>query len=306
MDLEQLRQDVADGTIQLDRLIDVIGSLQKLIQSQQKLIEQLQGDIERLKELNQKNPTQRLDESYSEKAEEQRQAEASGKRKKHKPPKRSGRFKTAAKILRVDRTEHVYPDGFNRDDCRWCHTRAARRLEHGRADLVAYEIYLRGRKHGRAPGLVGLGEFGTEILIAPAHPVYTLGLSLDKACQVLGFFQGRSISKSQAHALLNQLAQAWESEFDTLRMLLANSAVVHCDETGWSINSAWAFLTDRLTVMFYGVHKDGATLEQILDKATFSGVLISDDAAIYQGFNKSQKCWADQPSVGARFAKPSS
>jgi hypothetical protein len=29
-----------------------------------------------------------------------------------------------------------------------------------------------------------------------------------------------------------------------------------------------------------------------LDKATFDGVLVSDDAAIYQGFSKSQKCWA--------------
>jgi hypothetical protein len=43
--------------------------------------------------------------------------------------------------------------------------------------------------------------------------------------------------------------------------------------------------------MFYGVHKDGETLEQILDKATFEGVLISDNAAIYQGFGKAQKCW---------------
>jgi len=44
--------------------------------------------------------------------------------------------------------------------------------------------------------------------------------------------------------------------------------------------------------MFYGVHKDGETLQQILDKATFQGVLVSDDATIYQGFSASQKCWA--------------
>jgi hypothetical protein len=44
--------------------------------------------------------------------------------------------------------------------------------------------------------------------------------------------------------------------------------------------------------MFYGVHKDGQTLQEILDKATFDGVLVSDDAAIYQNFSKSQKCWA--------------
>jgi hypothetical protein len=75
-------------------------------------------------------------------------------------------------------------------------------------------------------------------------------------------------------------------------MLLANSAVVYSDETSWSINSVWAFLTDKITVMFYGVHKDGDTLQQILDKEVFDGVLVSDDASIYRGFSKSQKCWA--------------
>jgi len=86
-----------------------------------------------------------------------------------------------------------------------------------------------------------------EILIALAYQVYTLGLSLDKACQVLGFFQNLSLKKSQANALLNQLARVWEHEFDTLCMLLANSAVVYCDETVWSINSVWAFLLATTT-----------------------------------------------------------
>jgi hypothetical protein len=67
---------------------------------------------------------------------------------------------------------------------------------------------------------------------------------------------------------------------------------VYSDETGWSINSVWAFLTDKITLMFYGVHKDGNTLQQILDKEVFEGIIVSDDAAIYQGFSKSQKCWA--------------
>jgi len=285
MDVEQLRQDVADGTIELDRLVD-------LIASQQKVIQQLQEQIEKLKEQIKKNPTERLDEQYSEQAEEKRQAEARGKPKKRKTPERSGRFSTAEKIARAARTEKVYPDDCDPQDCKLSHTRVAWRLEDGRAVLVAYEIYRHGNKYGQPPGVPGRGEFGMEILIALAYQVYTLGLSLDKACQVLGFFQGLSITKSQANALLNQLARAWEAEFDTLCTLLANSAIVYCDETGWSINSVWAFLTETLTVMFYGVHKDGQTLQQILDKATFEGVLISDDAAIYQGFSKSQKCWA--------------
>ena len=61
MDVEQLRQDVAEGTVQLDRLVELIASQQKLIQQLQQEIEKLQEQI--------KNPTERLDEPYSEKAE---------------------------------------------------------------------------------------------------------------------------------------------------------------------------------------------------------------------------------------------
>jgi hypothetical protein len=285
MDVDQLRQDVAAGTVELDRLVD-------LIASQQKLIEHQQEEIEKLKEQIKKNPTERLDEAYSEKAEEQRQAEATGKPKIRNVPKRKGRLPTAEKIARAARTEKVYPDDCDPQDSKLSHTRVAWRLEDGRAVLIAYEIHRRGNSYGQPPGVPGRGEFGMEILIALAYQVYTLGLSLDKACQVLGFFQGLTLTKSQANALLTQLARTWEKEFDTLCTLLANSAVVYCDETGWSINSVWAFLTDTLTVMFYGVHKDGQTLQEILDKATFGGVLVSDDAAIYQGFSNSQKCWA--------------
>jgi len=285
MDVDQLRQDVAEGAVERDRLVDVIASQQKIIQRQQEQIEELKEQIK-------KNPTERLDEAYSEKAEEKRQADASGKRKKRKIPKRRGRLSTSEKIARAARTQKVYPDGCDPQDCKLSHTRVAWRLEDGKAVLVAYEIYRCGNSYGQPPGVPGRGEFGMEILIALAYQVYTLGLSLDKACKVLGFFQGLSLTKSQANALLNQLARAWEKEFDTLCTLLANSAVVYCDETGWSINSVWAFLTDTLTVMFYGVHKDGQTLQEILDKGTFDGVLVSDDAAIYQNFSKSQKCWA--------------
>ncbi len=54
----------------------------------------------------------------------------------------------------------------------------------------------------------------------------------------------------------------------------------------------WAFLNEQLSVLFYGVHKDAVTLQEILDKSTFAGTLVSDNAAIYRGFTNSQKCWA--------------
>ena len=74
--------------------------------------------------------------------------------------------------------------------------------------------------------------------------------------------------------------------------LLAHALVVHADETSWSINSVWAFLSEKARIVLFGVHKDAATLEQILDPATFVGTVISDDAAVYANFSQSQKCWA--------------
>jgi hypothetical protein len=167
------------------------------------------------------------------------------------------------------------------------------RLESGQAVLVAYEIYRGPRnRYGKIPGVLGRSEFGVEIVLAIAYQVYVVGLSFDKVCLLMNFFQNLKLRKSQANALLNQLARQWEEEFDLLCLLLANSLVVHTDETGWSIRSVWAFLSEKVRVLFFGVHKDGETLRQILDPATFAGMVISDDAAVYANFTQSQKCWA--------------
>lgn len=285
MDIEQLKTDVGAGKLSLDKLLAVIVAQQKRIAELEELIRA-------------KNPTARVDEPYSVKAEElrKRKAELAKRNAKPKGSKgskklRRGRVTTADKVALATRTELVYPVA-PAEDCQLSHTRVAWRLESGRAVLIAYEIYRCGNLYGKPVGILGRSEFGIEIFIALAYQVYCLGLSIDKACKVLAFFEQLKIRKSQADALLNQLSRAWESEFDCLCTLLANSAVVHCDETSWSINSVWAFLNEKLTVLFYGVHKDGDTLAQILNKETFAGVLVSDDAAVYQDFDQSQKCWA--------------
>lgn len=122
--------------------------------------------------------------------------------------------------------------------------------------------------------------------------MYIVGLSFDKVCLLMNFFQNLDLKKSQADALLNRLSQQWESEFDILCTLLANSEVIHTDETSWSIHSVWAFLSEKVRVLFFGVHKDADTLEEILDSETFEGIVVSDDAAVYANFTNAQKCWA--------------
>jgi transposase len=285
-DVKQLKEDVREGRIDADRLVELVVTLQRELQEARRRIEALEKKLGG-------SATVKVGEPFSLRAEEQRQ-QARGKRaRKRNRPLRCGRISTADKIAQAKRTEKAFPVGVAERDCKLSHTRPVWRLEHGQAVLVAYDIY-RGPKSqfGKIPGVLGRSEFGIEIIVAIAYQVYIVGLSFDKVCLLLNFFQNLRLRKSQADALLKQLSRHWESEFDGLCTLLANSAVVHTDETSWSLNSVWAFLSEKVRVLFFGVHKDADTLQQILDPATFAGIVVSDDAAVYANFTQSQKCWA--------------
>jgi hypothetical protein len=298
MDVEQFKDDVRSGRIDGDRLVELVVMLLGQWQQARDEAQQASGELRRAqqrieeleKELGRRSP--KLDEPFSVRAEEQRQETRGKKKRRKRTPKRRGRNRTAEKVALAERSEKIFPQGVSEQECRYSHTRSVWRLENGRAVLVAYEIHRAGNRFGKIPGVPDRGEFGIEISVAIAYQVYVIGLSFDKVCLLMNFFQGLTLTKSQADALLKRLARQWESEFDILCTLLAHSAVVHADETGWSINSVWAFLSEKVRVLFFGVHKDAATLQQILDPATFEGIVVSDDAAVYANFTHAQKCWA--------------
>jgi hypothetical protein len=137
--------------------------------------------------------------------------------------------------------------------------------------------------------------------------VYVIGISLDKACAVLGFFCQLPLRKSQADALLRQLARHWEGEFETLCDLIAQAAVVYLDETGWKIGregcSLWTFASQLQRVFLFGCRKDADTLDAMLPADVFTGVGVSDDAAVYRRrFVRGQKCWAHLLRKAIRLA----
>lgn len=291
MDAEQLNRDVDSGKLSPRQLIEIILRQQQIIDELREELKQARSEIAKLKEeAAQKNPTQRLDEEYSLEAEEKRSRR---KRRRKQKSKRRGRRTTAEKLAQAERSEIVLPEGFSQADCTLHRSRPVWRIENGRAVLVAYHIY-RGPagELPLLPGVLSRCEYGLEILVAVAFLVFIVRLSMDKVCAQLAFFWELNLSKSQADALLNRLAREWEPEFDALCELLAHSAVVHADETSWSINSVWAFLSEKVRLLLFGVHKDGATLAALLPKDLFAGVLVSDDAAVYRNFTRAQKCWA--------------
>ena len=275
-----------EGRIVPLRLIELLLASQRQLHEAHQRIAELEKQLAG-------SPHPNLDQPFSRRSEEKRQD--ARHTKKRKPPRqgRRGRFTTADKVARAERAEDVVPEGASKSACQLSHIRPVWRLENGRAVLVAYHIY-RGsnNRYGKIPGVLGRSAFGLEIVVAIAYLVYVVGLSFDTVCLVFNFFPHLKLGKPQADALLHQLSRHWHSEFEILCALLANSLVVHADETSWSLNSVWAFLSEKARVLFFGVHKDANTLKPILDPATFAGTVISDDAAVYRHFTRAQKCWA--------------
>jgi len=284
--IEQLKEDLREGRIDPLRLLELYVVSQQYLHAARQRIAELEKQVAG-------STTLKVDEPFSVRSEEKRQDARGNKKSKAKPQGRRGRFSTADKVTLAERSEDVFPDGVAKSVCQLSHTRPVWRLENGRAVLIAYRIH-RGpnNRYGKIPGVLGRSEFGLEIVVAIAYLVYVVGLSFDKVCLVFNFLQNLKLKKSQADALLHQLSRHWRNEFEILCKLLANSLVVHADETSWSLNSVWAFLSEKARLVFFGVHKDAATLKQILDPATFTGTVISDDAAVYKNFTTSQKCWA--------------
>ena len=295
LDLRQIRSDARSGRLSVEQLLD-------LIERQQHTIQRLRAEASRLTQrLTQYEPQAaaataasqaKPDASYSVDAENKRRQ---GRRRRKRSP---GRQPTEVKFAAAQRCEDIYPDGIRHSDCQLVRERAVWRIEDGKALRVGYRIFAGpDGKEPRIPGVTPRCEYGIEILVVLAFLVYLIGISLDKACSVLTFFCELPLSKSQADALLRQLAQHWDGEYDLLCALLAQAAIVYMDETGWKVGnescSLWAFASELHRVFLFGCHKDDATLDTILPPEIFVGIGVSDDAAVYQGrFVQAQKCWA--------------
>ena len=292
MDTSKIRQDWEQGKpVDVGLLLDTIDRLTQALAEASKKLD------EAVRKIDQLTKSKKLEEPYSVNSHERREEATQGKRKSKKNRNRKnplGRKRNQAKLALATRTEPVFPLGLPKEQCVLSHTRPVWRLENNKAIVVAYEVWMHKptKTYGKIPGVIGRSGYGMEFVLAVAFQVYTLGLSMDKVVLLTQFFQNLKLGKSQIDAMLGQLSRHLEGEFDNLCSLVANSMIVHADETSWSIHSVWAFVTEQARILLHGVHKDAATLEKILDPATFAGLVTSDDAAVYSKFDKTQKCWA--------------
>ena len=101
MDAEQLKQDVREGRISVDRLVDLIVMLQRQLQEARRRIEELEKKLGG-------SGTAKVSEPFSMRAEEQRQKARGKKPPKRKRRLRRGRIRTADKLMLAERTEQVF------------------------------------------------------------------------------------------------------------------------------------------------------------------------------------------------------
>jgi transposase len=309
IDVRQIRTDALAGKLSIKQLLDIIDkqqlAFQRLETKTKRLIERLaQYEPEIRDEIGDRSaaaePKPAV--SYSLNAETRRRRP---RRRKKKSP---GRRPTKQKFADAEHYQDIYPDGVRRADCKLVRQRAVWRLENGRAVHVGYRIFAGpDGTEPRIPGVTPRCEYGIEILVVLAFLVYIIGMSLDKACAVLGFFCQLPLAKSQADALLRQLARHWKRDFDFLCNLIAHAAVVYLDDTGWKIGSQscslWAIASKLERLFYFGCRKDDDTLDRLLPPDVFDGIGVSDDAHVFRGrFRRSQKCWAHLLRKAIRLA----
>lgn len=292
MDVSSLKKGVASGTITIEQVLELLLQQIEVNRRLTVRVEMLEARLARYEPPPPPDTGSATPTDYSVATEERR-------RRRKQVSREGGRKPMAEKLAQVTRIDDVYPDQAEPSQCVAVRTRVAWRIENGLAVRVGYRVHKRKFRNDapRVPGLLPHGEFGLEIIVLLAFLVYVVRVSLDQACVLLRFFCQLPIEKSQADALLNQLARHWQPEFDALCELIALAVVVYLDETSWKLGregcSLWLFQSALHTVLKFGCRKDAKTLEQMLPREVFRGTAVSDDATVYQHrFASAQKCWA--------------
>ena len=211
----------------------------------------------------------------------------------------TGRRPSSDKQAFVSDTEKVYPEGVAAADCILVRTQCAWRLVEGQAVYICYEIFDRP-DCSQAPLPAGLrnsrSEFGLELILIVAFLHYWIGVSLTHAVQIIEFFTGLELSKSQAHALLNQLSEDWRQQEEAIAQLIVLQWIVYVDETGWKVGGkscyTWVFSSALYVLFRCGVGRGKEEAINVLGD-DFAGIGVSDDYAAYKHlFSEHQLCWA--------------
>jgi DNA-binding protein H-NS len=284
--------------MRLDEQEQQIKDQQQQIKEQQQHIEQLTSENAQLKELlhqqgkSKGSKSPRFKEDYSVETH-------LGSGKSQRGHESTGRRPQESKQGQVNEYVEVHEEGVDPSLCVERRQQYVWRIIEGKARYIGYCLFARAESQ-ELPTIPGVrnswSEYGIEITVIVSYLHYWVGISLDRVCEVVQFFTGLALSKSQANALLTQLSQDWQEQYDTIAELLAYQMVIYVDETGWQVGTqrcyTWAFSTLMHVVFRCGVGRGKAEAQTILGEQ-FEGIGVSDDYGAYHSlFSEHQLCWA--------------
>jgi len=275
----------------------------KTIAQQGEQIEQLETENEKLKSENEQLRELLAGKAESKTAKKPKFTENysldKNKRKKKRRKKSTGRRSKDAKRAMINQEHSIYRENVDHAKQILHREQFAWRFRDGKALYICYKIYdlPESKELPLPPGLRNSrSEFGIEIILTLAFLHYWIGISIDNAREIMQFFTGLELPKSQADSLLSQLADDWNEQYDTIAEIIALSMIVYIDETGWKVGKrscyTWAFSTAIHVLFSCGVGRGKIEAEKILG-GCFAGIGVTDDYGAYKNmFTKHQLCWA--------------
>ena len=137
------------------------------------------------------------------------------KNKNDKKRKKPGRKPKDTKPEQADFIEKIFPEGVVRSRCVLRREQFVWRLVGHEAKYVHYQIFA-PPDATEEPDIPGVRNpkccYGIEFILMLAHHVYWLGLSMDKARELVRFYTDVDIPKSQVDSLLYQLSRDWNRQ----------------------------------------------------------------------------------------------
>jgi len=137
---------------------------------------------------------------------------------------------------------------------------------------------------------------GLRAVVFTAWLHYLIGVSVNNIVKMLSVFTNFSVTTGGLTQAWNNLGSTLESIYNDIGQMVATSAVLNADETGWRINGVthwlWCFATQ--TFCYYVIDKSrGSPVVKKVFGTIFNGILICDFWGAYNKISAlaKQRCF---------------
>ena len=141
------------------------------------------------------------------------------------------------------------------------------------------------------------GSFGINLMILVIFIKFILRGVLRKTSSFLEVSHAFNITPASINEMIGRVAEASNTEYESLKLKIRNAAIIYIDETSFSVSGknqwVWVFRTAADILLVIRPSRGSNVLEEILGK-NYSGTIICDCWRAYNFlvFANIQRCWS--------------